>query len=223
MLHAEQRNAPRTTRFRPGLVVAAVLLLGFVVLTVLAWGPLRSLDLTLDSERDLGTRGRLLRDLNRYGRPAVYLPLLVLVSGRAAYRAHSFRPLLVATVGVSALWLMVGGLKLGLGRGSPLQAEPDFMVGGMAYPSGHSAAVVLVYGLIAYLWCRYTGAPRRTRIALPVLVVVLTVAMVASSLLLRWHWFTDLLAGVLIGAAVLQATTTLDRAGVFSRQTPHAP
>jgi hypothetical protein len=34
--------------------------------------------------------------------------------------------------------------------------------------------------------------------------------MVVTSLTLNWHWFADLIAGLLVGGVVLQLTTALD-------------
>ena len=58
--------------------------------------------------------------------------------------------------------LLVLILKVGLGRGQPGLADPSFFVGGMAYPSGHTANIVLVYGLAVYLLGRYLRVSRRT-------------------------------------------------------------
>ena len=65
---------------------------------------------------------------------------------------------------------------------------------------------------------RYIGLSRRIRQMLWAAVVVLSVAMTAVSLTLRWHWFTDLIGGLLVGAAVLQATVTLDSAVPLTRE-----
>ena len=63
---------------------------------------------------------------------------------------------------VFVLNLLVLVLKVGLGRGQPGFADPSFFVGGMAYPSGHTANIVLVYGLAVYLLGRYLRVSRRT-------------------------------------------------------------
>jgi glycosyltransferase involved in cell wall biosynthesis len=41
-------------------------------------------------------------------------------------------------------------------------------------------------------------------------VFVLSITMVLTSLTLDWHWFADLLAGLLVGSVVLQLTATVD-------------
>jgi len=194
------------------LWVSAGLLLLFGVLTALVAGPLRPVDVALNGERDLSGWRPVLQMVDRVGQRAVCLPILAAVALLASRRAGTFRPLLVAGLGVVAANLLVAVFKFGLERGAPLQGEPGFLEGGVMYPSGHTTNVVLVYGLAAYLWCRYAGASRRTRNLLVVTVAVLSVVMVMTSLTLRWHWFTDLVAGILVGAAVLRATIGVDRA-----------
>jgi undecaprenyl-diphosphatase len=112
---------------------------------------------------------------------------------------------------VFALNLAVLVLKVALGRGQA-GTDPAFFVGGMAYPSGHTSNIVLVYGLVAYLLSRYRGVPHRVGVALWATVCVLAVTMVTTSLTLNWHWFADLVAGLLVGAVLLQLTVAIDTA-----------
>jgi membrane-associated phospholipid phosphatase len=103
-------------------------------------------------------------------------------------------------------------LKVVLGRGQPEAADPAFFVGGMAYPSGHTANIVLVYGLVAYLLARYRHVSRRLVRLLWSAVGLLSLTMVITSLTLNWHWFADLIAGLLVGGVVLQLTAAVDSA-----------
>jgi undecaprenyl-diphosphatase len=201
-----------------GLLGAAALLLAFLVLTVLIPGPLRPLDLAFNQFRgdDFSTIRPYLEVLDRIGQRAVCLPVLAAVAAWASYRAKTWRPAVVAAGSVLAVNVVVAVFKFGLERGAPLDNEPDFLTGGVMYPSGHAANVLLVYGLAAYLWWRYTDASRRTRWALVVGVAMLTVLMFTTSLSLRWHWFTDLVAGVLVGAAALRTAVVVDRAIPFT-------
>ncbi len=111
-----------------------------------------------------------------------------------------------------ALNLVVLVLKVGLGRGQPAPADPSFFIGGMAYPSGHTANIVLVYGLVVYLLGRYYGLSRAEYFALWSAVAALSVLMVVVSLTLNWHWFADLIAGLIVGGAVLEMTVAADAA-----------
>jgi membrane-associated phospholipid phosphatase len=82
----------------------------------------------------------------------------------------------------------------------------------MAYPSGHTSNIVLVYGLVAYLLSRYRNvSPALVRVLWSA-VALLSLTMVVTSLTLNWHWFADLIAGLLIGGVVLQLTAALDTA-----------
>lgn len=201
-------------RLGSGLTSVAALLLAFLVLTVLIPGPLRPVDLAFNQFRgqDFDEVRAYLTVLDRIGQRAVCLPILAAVAGWLSYRLRSWRPAIVAAGSVLALNAFVALFKFGLERGAPLDNEPDFLTGGVMYPSGHAANVLLVYGLAVYLVCRYTDASRRARAGLVLVVAVLTVVMFATSLSLRWHWFTDLVAGVLVGAAALRAAVVVDRA-----------
>jgi membrane-associated phospholipid phosphatase len=198
-------------RLLRGLQWSLLLVAAFVVLTVFAAGPLQTVDEALNSRRDVAELRPVLHLLDRIGQRAICLPVLVLVGWVVSRRIRSWRPMVVAAVAVLALNALVAALKFGLQRGAPLENQPAFLAGGEWYPSGHTANVVLVYGLAAYLWCHYTRARRRTAVILAGIVAALTVLMVATSLTLRWHWFTDLIGGVMVGAAVLQAVVTIDR------------
>jgi membrane-associated phospholipid phosphatase len=149
--------------------------------------------------------------LDRVGQRAVALPILGLALWWIYRRTRSWRPLVVAAVSVFTLNLVVLILKVSLGRAQPITGDPSFFTGGMAYPSGHSANIVLVYGLAAYLLSRYADPALRTRVLLWGLVGLLAVTMVVTSLTLNWHWFADLVAGLLIGGIVLELTATVDR------------
>lgn len=201
-----------TSEVASGFALAGFLFLVFIAFTALALGPL----MAIDAYMNIGPPPRewlpFLLVLDRIGQRAVCLPLLAVVAFVACRRLESWRPAVVASVSVFMLNLLVLVLKLVLGRGAPQEADPSFFVGGMAYPSGHSANIVLVYGLIAYLVGRYLRPPPRTIFVLWSIVGVLAVTMVVTSVTLNWHWFADLVAGLVIGGVVLELTATVDRA-----------
>ena len=200
----------RSSQLRPvhGLLVGATLILVFALFTLAAIGPLEGLDVALNRPRHLAPWRDELRATDRIGQRAVGLPLLGIVVAIVALRARRLRPVTVAVLGVLSLNLVTLILKFTLGRGSPRLGDPDFFSGGEIYPSGHTGNVVVVYGLIVYVLIRYGAMRMRWR---PWLVVaVLSAVMVGTSLALRWHWFTDLIGGLLIGAAVLVLTCTVD-------------
>jgi len=201
-----------TSEVSSGFALAGFLMLVFVAFTALAMGPLTRIDAYFNLDPAPGRWLPLLTVLDRIGQRAVCLPILAAVVLYVVRRSRDLRPAVVAAGAVVLLNLVVLVLKVSLGRSFPLTADPSFFTGGMAYPSGHAANVVLVYGMVPFLLARYLG-PRRWRDTLLWATVgVLSGVMVAVSLTLDWHWFADLVAGVIVGAIVLQVVEAVDRA-----------
>lgn len=205
------RHDEWTSELSSSLALAGFLFFAFVAFTLLAIAPLAYLDtyLSIGSPPPhwLGT----LHVVDRVGQRAVCVPLLGIVTWVACRHVRSWRPAWVVAASVFLLNLVVLILKVGLGRGHA-GSDPAFFVGGMAYPSGHTANIVLVYGLAAYLLVRYRDVSRRAGLLLWTGVCVLAVVMFITSLSLDWHWFADLVAGLLVGATMLQLTVAADSA-----------
>jgi hypothetical protein len=70
----------------------------------------------------------------------------------------------------------------------------------------------MVYGLAVYLIAHYTLASRRTRHVLIGIVAGLMMLMTTVSVLLRWHWLTDLIGGYLVAGALLAVIIAVDAA-----------
>lgn len=194
-----------------GFALAGFLSLVFVAFTALAMGPLMRYDAYFNLAPPPAEWVPFLQALDRIGQRAVALPVLAVALWWVYRRRPSWRPLVLAAVSVFALNLVVLLLKVALGRSAPGTADPSFFAGGMAYPSGHAANIVLVYGLAVYVVSRYAAPSRTARSLLWALVALLAVTMVATSLTLNWHWFADLVAGLLVGGVVLELTVTVDR------------
>ncbi len=209
---AETRDDGWTTEVASGVALAGFLFLVLVGFTLLAMGPLISLDAYFNLAPPPPAWLTVLHVLDRIGQRAVCLPVLAVATWLCCRRRESWRPAWVAVLSVFALNLLVLVLKVVLGRGQPEAADPNFFVGGMAYPSGHTANIVLVYGLTAYLLGRYRGVGRTAVRLMWSAVALLSLTMVVTSLTLNWHWFADLVAGLLVGALVLQLTVAVDAA-----------
>jgi membrane-associated phospholipid phosphatase len=201
-----------TTEVSSGLALAGFLFLVLVGFTLLAMGPLISIDTYFNLDPPPPGWVPFLHVLDRIGQRAVCLPVLAVATLVACRRRQSWRPAVVVAGSVFSLNLLVLILKVVLGRGQPEAADPAFFVGGMAYPSGHTANIVLVYGLVAYLLARYRHVSRRLVRLLWSAVGLLSLTMVITSLTLNWHWFADLIAGLLVGGVVLQLTAAVDSA-----------
>jgi membrane-associated phospholipid phosphatase len=201
-----------TSEVSSALALAGFLFLVFVGFTLLAMEPLMALDAYFNLAPPPSGWVPVLQALDRIGQRAVCLPLLAVVVWACCRRRRSWRPAVIAAGSVFTLNLVVGILKLALGRGQPAPADPSFFIGGMAYPSGHTANIVLVYGLVVFLLGRYYGVGRREYAVLWSAVAALSVLMVVVSLTLNWHWFADLIAGLIVGGVVLELTVAADAA-----------
>jgi membrane-associated phospholipid phosphatase len=199
-----------TSEVSSGFALAGFLGVVFVGFTLLAMGPLIGIDAYFNLDSPPRAWVPFLHVMDRIGQRAVCLPVLGVVAYWLCRRNQSWRPGVIAAASVFFLNLLVLILKLGLGRDSPHTADPSFFSGGMAYPSGHSSNIVLVYGVLAYLVMRYSRPSRALRMFLWGMVPVLSVVMVFTSLTLDWHWFADLIAGLIVGGIVLQLTVSLD-------------
>lgn len=201
-----------TSEVSSGLALAGFLVLVLGAFTLLAMGPLTRIDTYFNLDPAPGRWLPLLTLLDRIGQRAVSLPVLAVVVVYVVRRSGTLRPAVVAAGAVVLLNLVVLVLKVGFGRSFPLTADPSFFTGGMAYPSGHAANVVLVYGLVPFLLARYLGSRRWRDAVLWGIVAFLSTVMVIVSLSLNWHWFADLVAGLIVGAIVLQVVEAVDRA-----------
>ena len=201
-----------TSEVSSSLALAGFLGLVFVGFTLLAMEPLMAVDAYFNLAPPPPGWVPVLHLLDRVGQRAICLPLLAVVVWACCRRQESWRPAVIAAGSVLSLNLVVGVLKLVLGRGQPAPADPSFFIGGMAYPSGHTANIVLVYGLAVYLLGRYYGVSRREYALLWSAVAALSVMMVVVSLTLNWHWFADLIAGLIVGGVVLELTVAADAA-----------
>lgn len=185
------------TGMRLGWPVAASV--SFLVLTLLvATGATESFDM---AARDLFRPG------DRWGawqistdyvvellQPVSMFVLLGVVGLWVAAQSKSLRPLLiVASVSVSAVGTTLL-VKFALARPDP---HLELSTVGGAYPSGHVVAVLACLGAIVLVFDQ-----ARSRW---VWVLVATVGAVMSSslLLAAAHWFSDVLGGALVAAAVL--------------------
>lgn len=216
--HRRIRQVTRPMR-RP-LTLAAVLIATFVAYTVLVvhWSPLIRLDDALNRNFHVQPLWPFLARIDTIGQAsplnwspgrAFCLPLLGVVAVVLCWRRRSWRPLALAILTVVMENVAVIIPKFTLDRGRPLSGR-SFFSNGDLYPSGHTANMVAYYGLCYYLITHYSKVSARTQRWLLRIVVALSLTMFATSLLLRWHWFSDLIGGFMLGGAVLALTIGID-------------
>ncbi|MET9022874.1 phosphatase PAP2 family protein [Actinopolymorpha sp. NPDC004070] len=196
-------------------VLAAVLLVGVVaiLLDLARGGPLLRLDeVVAHIWKFKGPYEYSYADkVDRIGQRLICLPLLFGVAYYLSRRIRSIRPLVIAVGATLGLNFTIGVVKLASGRESPRTGGPALFSGdNVLFPSGHTANVIFVYGLIVALLVRYGNVSRLRRWLLIGLVAAAEVLMTVISVYRHTHWFSDLIAGTMVGGAVLQVSLLAD-------------
>ncbi|WP_052745558.1 phosphatase PAP2 family protein [Allosalinactinospora lopnorensis] len=228
---ASDHTAAARGWWRPYAVglMAAGTILALVTWQVVARGPLTALDWPtheyLAARQPEGAAHTLAVGAARLGQRWLTAPILLLVGVWGALRRRDPRPVLAAVTGLVSLAVLGGLLKVYVGRTPPLMGIDmvDAGLGNVAdglgwivtlgavpfdgfvsYPSGHTANAALTYPLLAFLLFGPNGvrpstvALRRTLAASPIPVLIVG-AMMA---LLDYHWVTEALGGLALGAVV---------------------
>lgn len=198
------------------------LVVAFVVLTLLAIGPLTSVDAFLHRHWVQDFTPELypfFKVLDSIAGQAVALPVLLAVALPLALAARSWRPLVLVGLVEAAFFGGVGGLKVLFARPAASRGDPVFFNGGIddmglhgiSYPSGHASEAVLLYGMAVYLLCTQLPVKREMRRALVVVWGGIIALAVSVSYALGFHWVTDLIGGVIAGGLMLHGIIWLDR------------
>ncbi|UVI37354.1 phosphatase PAP2 family protein [Brevibacterium spongiae] len=226
LISSPSDRGPWTTRIRGLLPLATsiwFLTANFIVLTLLAMGPLRVWDYKLNRrwiyliEPDIVWFFQQI--LDPIAGQAVCLPVLAITAIVLSRKRRSWRPIVFAAAAEAAFYLGVGSLKVLFARPSTTLHDPRFFQGGLidiggrgiSYPSGHAAEAVLIYGAVAYLIATYSSTSTRTVRLLWWGVAAISVNSVVVSFALGWHWATDLIGGLIAGGLFLRIITTLDQ------------
>jgi membrane protein DedA with SNARE-associated domain len=133
--------------------------------------------------------------LTELGDAAVMLPLIAVVLGwllwSRSWRAAAYW---LAAVGVG------GALTLALKAGFHLPRPAPLYEGlsRFAFPSGHAAMSVVIYGFLGVLIGR--GVSPRARMAFASVALLLVALIAFSRLYLGAHWLSDVLGGLAFGA-----------------------
>ena len=150
----------------------------------------------------------------KIGMPVVALVFLVVL----ALRRRSWTPvILIAAAGAGSLLMTVAGKEL-IGRARPDRADavPPYEYS-PSFPSGHTLNATVVAGIVAYLLIlRQSTAVARTLTIAVAVVFVVTVGL--SRVFLGHHWFTDVLAAWVLGAAWLAVVITAHRLYLTTRE-----
>ncbi len=208
-----QRRREMSNALRRSSLLLALFALNTLLVTQAKW--FRAID------DKIGDRGALrLKGMNRLiviwldnlGLRGLSATVLLIAALAISIRFKSWRPLNLALLSLIALNLVVGALKIIIGRSKPLDGVDNFDVSGVgSYPSGHAANAILTWGVLAYLIYRYTHRAIHRATFLTVAVSLVTGVVAAVSLYRNTHWLSDLIGGILIGAALLVLVMAVDR------------
>ncbi|MFD9455789.1 phosphatase PAP2 family protein [Streptomyces sp. NPDC059985] len=111
----------------------------------------------------------------------------------------------VRAVGVAVATLVASavqqGLKAAVGRERPQWPDPVDSAHYAAYPSGHAMTATVVCGLL--LWLMPAKVPRGLAYGAWTVAAVSVLGVGFTRLYLGVHWFSDVLAGWLLGVALV--------------------
>jgi membrane-associated phospholipid phosphatase len=217
----EVRKKQKNAAIKYAMVFLAIY--GLITQQVLANGWLRRLDEWI-FERDIllvspSSTPLIIILIDDLGLRSVTAIVLLITAALISRRYKSWRPINLSLLSLLLLNLFVGASKLLFGRTKPHSGFDLFFTdSGLSYPSGHAANAILTWGIFAYLIFRYSHKGPFEGFRLTWLVCVITVAVCLVSLYRNTHWFSDLLGGLFIGAALLVGIIAVDRSIASERQ-----
>jgi membrane-associated phospholipid phosphatase len=141
----------------------------------------------------------LARFLNVLGGGTVTIPLRIIVTVWLLVRTR-WRAFATWVITWAAAELIVAAAKAFFHRGRP--PDPLVDVVGFSFPSGHAVAGAAI--AVALVLVLMPPGPARRRWELAAIAFAFVMAM--SRVYLNAHWFSDVVAGVLLGAGVALGT-----------------
>jgi undecaprenyl-diphosphatase len=199
------------TRLTTAAALALLVLVPFALiagLVVGGWTPLRDLDATITTSLHSWALGHPHWTLTNKWLTNLFDPMVLRVAALGLviwlYRRQARRLALwtVTTMAVGGLLGVV--LKLLVGRHRPDLLDPVARATGFSFPSGHALNAALTAGVFVLVLLPVAhGWRRRLLWASAIAVTVLTGL---SRIVLGVHWTSDVLAGWLLGIAVVAVT-----------------
>ncbi|MFH8475716.1 phosphatase PAP2 family protein [Streptomyces sp. NPDC018000] len=188
-------------------VVCASAALVLLILVVVRWPPLMTLDRTVAealhrravAEPGLVHANRILTDW--VWDPWTMRALIAVAVVALWWRAERALAVWVAATSVLST-LLQQGLKSAVGRERPRWPDPVDSAHYAAFPSGHAMTAMVSCALLLWLLRRRGTGPWMWRTAL-VVAWVSVIGVGITRLYLGVHWLSDVLGGWLLGAALV--------------------
>lgn len=139
-----------------------------------------------------------LRTVTQFGGAVVIVPLAAVVAVLEAVRAKSRSVLLFMLLVVGGQFLVANSIKFVVDRARPA-LHPLTGFSGRSFPSGHATAAAATFAAFAFLLGRRRST--MTRSLLTGSAVAIAVIIAGTRVLLGVHWFSDVVAGLLLGWA----------------------
>lgn len=147
--------------------------------------------------------------MDQVGLGPVMITTVIVVSTLVSRSQRSWRPLGLVLGSLLALYAVIWPVKLLVGRGQAVHDVVAVAAGGQAWPSGHAANVAFGMVMLTHLLRLWTRRSISQRIPVA-LVAGPSLVMAATSLVLGYHWASDLVAGMLFGLLVGELAVHLD-------------
>ncbi len=201
MTDAELR--PRRLRWA-GVSLALFVVLG--VLVKASWGPLQDLDTSVGTWPESFTRTHHAAYVfwHYLALATTTLPETVATLVAVVFLVvKGYRRAAVWTIGVmTSVGLITWAIKQGIGRARPVWDDPVQVLTSYSFPSGHSSGIVGSMGVAVVLTSMLVRR-RGVRRAVLGLAVVLVLLVGADRIFLGVHNLSDVVAGYLLGFALL--------------------
>lgn len=154
--------------------------------------------------------------LSFIGAGLVTIPLRIVVSAILALRRR-WRALTAWLLTWAVAEVLLEAAKRYFERTRP--PDPLVVVRGFSFPSGHSVAAASIAVALVLAWM--PAGPRRRK--WEVLAAAAAFVMALSRVYLNAHWFSDVVAGVLLGTAVALGCVALMHEVMLLRERSRAP
>lgn len=207
-LDPDARYGLRLTLFAVALVLVAVPF-ALLVDQVVRNGPLTRADSVVaegfhDRARNSLGLVRALRVMTVLGSPA-WLAMVVGITALHAGQRRRWRLALFLVATMALGGAVNAAVKAAVDRERPSLRPAVASAGGPSFPSGHAMSSTVAYG--AVLLVMLPAVPRRARRPVVAATVLLVGAIGASRVALGVHYVSDVVAGHVLGAAWLSAST----------------